>query len=443
MGARCDSATPVTSSTGGRIRKRTNVRIGVAGFLTEPKKTPDGRVYRGRLTLSAIQWTGTGSEVFATATVTMEQLADAAESRILWTDQSVQRGIKPTAPRGTARELPVSDGYPDHNLYIFDAHNADDITEKLLRSERLFLNPLVWNLRPGTFEAYWSEEEDELYLYSGRVFLPDSHHRHQAILKAIRAYRAHSSGYPKFDPARQFKVEVYFLNRADEGDYFFDKNQRPTPTALSKAYDLTTEDDLSTLAKRVLELSPQLDAGVNRATDRLSKKAPHFVTLSTLRELMRTFAASSEVEETELEGLAVIAAEFLEMLAAVRPELRVETTHAERENSLASSAVMMHGYAALMRDYSLDLASLGREKARRMWTERLKKLGPDQTYSYNTWKGDFLSKTNPLWAEIGITKHHPETHRITVANTGGARARAGRALRRHLVDGHPIGPGGD
>jgi hypothetical protein len=57
----------------------------------------------------------------------------------------------------------------------------------------------------------------------------------------------------------------------------------------------------------------------------LSKKAPQFITLSTLRELMRTFAGSTEVEETELEGLAVIAAEFLDLLADVRPELDVET----------------------------------------------------------------------------------------------------------------------
>jgi DNA-sulfur modification-associated len=415
------------------------MRLDVRGFLREPKRNANQSIYRGRLALPAIQWTGTGSDIFATATITMDQLADAAESRILWTDQSVQRGIKPTAPKGTPRELPLSDGYPDNHLYIFDAPNADDITDKLLHSARLFLNPLVWNLRPGTFEAHWSEDDDELFLYSGRVFLPDSHHRHQAILKAVRAYRDHPSGFPKFDPNRQFKVELYFLNREDEGNYFFDKNQRPRPTALSKAYDLTTEDDLSTLAKRVLDLSPRLDAGVNRATDRLSKKAPHFLTLSTLRELMRTFAASSEVEETELEGLAVVAAEFLDMLALVRPELRVETTQAEREDSLASSAVMMHGYAALMRDYSLDLASLGPEKARRLWTERLEKLAPEHPYFSNGWTGDFLSKANPLWAEIGITKQNPETHRIIVANTGGARARAGRALRRYLVEGHAVG----
>ena len=204
------------------------MRIEIDGFVDLPKLNPDGTPYRGRLALSGIQWTGSGGQdVFATVTVTLEQLADAAESRILWTDQSVQRGITPTAPAGIPRELPLSDGYPDSGRYIFDAANADEMTDKILRGERLFLNPLVWNLRPGTFESHWLTGENQLLLYSGKVFLPDSHHRHQAILKAVRSYRDHAASYPKFDPTRQFKVELYFLSREDEGNYFFDKNQRP------------------------------------------------------------------------------------------------------------------------------------------------------------------------------------------------------------------------
>jgi hypothetical protein len=409
------------------------MNIEVTGFLPEPRRTPAGGVYQGRLTLSDVQWTGTGRDIFATVTVTLEQLADAAESRLLWTDQSVQRGIKPTAPPGIDRELAVSDGYPDNRYYIFDHDNADDITAKLLRGERLFLNPLVWNLRPGRFEAYWSADANELYLYSGKVFLPDSHHRHQAILKSARAYRDSPQAYPDFNIARQFKVELYFLDRQDEGNYFFDKNQRPKPTALSKAYDLTTEDDLSTLAKRVLDHSPRLNAGVNRATDRLSKRAPQFVTLSTLRELMHTFAGSNEVEESELEGIAITAAEFLDLLADVRPELNAETPHSARDETLASAAVMMHGYAALMQDYNYDIGRMGHEKARDRWTKRLSRLAPDYAYrGPSNFSGDFLSKSNPLWEELGITRYLPESNRMTVANTGGTRARAGRALRQHL-----------
>lgn len=402
------------------------------GFLDEPRLGADGRPYRGRLTLPNTQWTGTGDESVATVTLTLEQIADAAESRILWTDQSVQRGILPTAPRNTTNELAVSDGYPNPNIYVFDQKNADSMAEKLLRGDRLFLNPLVWNLRPDSFSAYFDEEQQEIFLYAGKVFLPDSHHRHQAILKAIRSYTEHPAGYPKFDPARQFKIELYFLDREGEGNYFYDKNQRPKPTALSKAYDLTTEDDLSTLAKRVLDLNENLNRGTNRVTDRISKKAPYFLTLSTLREVMRSFAGGTEVEDKQLDGLAAIAAEFFDMLAEVRPELLNTTSHTDREGSLASAAVLMHGYAALMQDYSLDRAKMGNSRARSAWKQRLDKLSPNAVYAIDGWSGDFFSDRNPLWQEVGVVQVRPTTGVRTVANNGGSRARAGFALREHL-----------
>ena len=404
----------------------------IEGFLSEAKRTADRGIYRGRLVLPGVQWTGSGEDAVATVTLTLEQIADAAESRLLWTDQSVQRGVLPTAPTGTPNELAISDGYPNEDLYIFDGKNADDIVEKLLRGERLFLNPLVWNLRPEHFEAYWDEGSQEVFIYSGKIYLPDSHHRHQAILKAVRSFRDHPSGYPKFDLARQLKVELYFLDREGEGNYFYDKNQRPKPTALSKAYDLTTEDDLSTLAKRLLELNTNLNAGTNRVTDRLSKKAPYFVTLSTLREVMRTFAGGNEVEDAQLNGLATIADEFFDMLAKVRPELNVETPQSDRDGSLASAAVMMHGYAALMQDYSLDRAKLGHAKARRQWEDKLSLLSPSQLFETDGWEGDFFAQENPLWLDVGIVQVRPDTNTRTVANNGGTRTRAGLALRTYL-----------
>src|SRR5262249_31487371 len=129
----------------------------------------------------------------------------------------------------------------------FDARKADDIAEKLLRGERVFLNPFVWNLRPGTFEAYWDGGDRAIYVYNGRIYLPDSHHRHQAVIKAVRAWRDDPSPRLQFNGNHEFKIELYFLSKEDGGNYFFDKNQLPKPTALSKAYDLTTLDDLSTL----------------------------------------------------------------------------------------------------------------------------------------------------------------------------------------------------
>jgi hypothetical protein len=201
----------------------------VHGFLATPKTDSNGRVYRGRFVCPDVQWTRSSNDLLATFTITAEELADAAENHLLWTDQDVQRGIQPAISPPPPRELCLADGYPD-NRYIFGSANADDIVEKLLKSEKLFLNPLIWNLRPGTFEAYWSSEDRSIYLYTGRFYLPDSHHRQQAILKAVRIWRQARRDYPKFSGSREFKIELYFLNREDEGNYFLIKiNGRNPP----------------------------------------------------------------------------------------------------------------------------------------------------------------------------------------------------------------------
>src|SRR5262245_13080826 len=93
----------------------------IDGFLTSSKKSAGGNPRSGRFTCHDVQWTGAGGEALATVTVTAEELADAAESQLLWTDQGVQRGIQPGLVPAPARELALSQGYPDPKLYIFDS----------------------------------------------------------------------------------------------------------------------------------------------------------------------------------------------------------------------------------------------------------------------------------------------------------------------------------
>jgi hypothetical protein len=414
-------------------------KIAIKGFLTQPKKTAGGSTYHGRFTCHDVQWTGEGPDMLGTFTITAAELADAAESSLLWTDQAVQRGIRPDVIPPPDRELAVGSGYPDPKLYIFDANNADDITEKLLRGERLFLTPLVWNLRPGRFEAFWDKTRASLYLYSGKIYLPDSHHRQQAILKAVRAYRDSKSSYPKFSPDKQFKIELYFLSREDEGNYFFDKNQRPRPTAKSKAYDLTTLDDLSLLAKKVIEMSNALRENVNRVTDRLTARNPQVITLSTLREMMKLLAPRESLDELEIEGIATVAATFYDLLAETRSELgRMETSdrRAVRERLIVDAAVMMHGYASLMRSFNEAIAERGLMHARNEWHKKLKRLGKDREYAYGGWRGEFFDKYNPLWQRIGVVKPGKDGTKLTVLNTGAARSECGRVLRQFMaVDG--------
>jgi hypothetical protein len=408
-------------------------KIEVKGFSKKSKKTAGGSLYYGRFTCPDVQWTGEHQELLATFTITAEELADAADSQLLWTDQDVQRGIKPGMPPATARELSVGAGYPDPQLYIFNAEKADDIAEKLLRGERVFLSPLVWNLRPGTFEAFWDEKTSQIHLYNGRIYLPDSHHRQQGIIKAVRAHRESTTDYPRFSPSKQFKVELYFLSKADEGNYFFDKNQRPQPTAKSKAYDLTTLDDLSLLAKRVIEKSVALTDNVNRVTDRLTARNPQAITLSTLREMMKSFTPDDSLDEPEIDGLATVAATFYDLLAEIRSELgRMDQPGRKRvrEVLVVDAAVMMHGYAALMSDFNAAIPDGGVRKATNEWRNKLERLGPDKHYSFNQWSGDLFEKRNPLWQRLGVVKPGKDGKKLTVVNTGGARSACGRVLRQ-------------
>lgn len=402
------------------------------GFIDEPKRDATSQIYRGRFVCPGVQWTGDGNDAFCTFSITAGQLTDAALSDLIWTDQAVQRGIKPNVLDTPPKEISLHAGYPD-NRYVFDAANADDIVTKLLHNQRLFLSPLVWNLRLNQFQAFWSEQENAIFIYSGRIYLPDSHHRHQAIVKATNIKREAPNEYASFAEDTQYKVELYFLTREDEGNYFFDKNQRPKPTALSKAFDLSTADDLSVLAKGVISESSALRGNVNRVTDRLVKSDPSVVTLSTLREVMRSIVSSDFVEQTEMEGLAVAIASFFDLLATVRQEITKldrPSRNAVREKLLVDAAVMFYGYGALAREYVNDIPTLGTSKTKRTWTDRLKRLSSKHEYQFDTWNGDLFEKKNPFWEHMGVTKKNASTGRLTVMNTGAARAAAQRALRR-------------
>lgn len=406
----------------------------VDGLLAEPRTRASGAPYPGRFSCHQVQWTLTGTDTLATFTITARELADAAENSLIWTDQDVQRGIKPGLPLRAAREIPLSEGYPDPSVYIFDEDKANEIAEKLLSGDRVFLNPLIWNLRPGKFEAYWNRETGELYIYSGRIYLPDSHHRHQGILKAVRTFDEEPGSYPSFTPEMQFKVELYFLSKEDEGNYFFDKNQRPKPTAKSKAYDLTTQDDLSLLAKRVVERSEALRGNINRVTDRLTAANPQVMTLSTLRQMMELLAPSDAMDETEIEGLALVAATFYDLLAQTRPELggvdRAERQAIRRE-SLVDSAVMMFGYAYLMVEFNRAIAEHGFDRAVREWNKKLRRI--TVPYGYGQWHGDLFARDNPLWRDLGILKPSKASPRLTLSNTGASRSQCGRALKQLMA----------
>ena len=408
----------------------------IIGFREAPERTASGATYTGRLCCDDVQVTGDGSDVLITFTVTARQLVDAAKTEMLWTDQDVQRGVRPEVTKKVDKELSLSRGYPAQDTYVFSAEAADDMTEKLLRGQRLFINPLVWNLRPGTFDAFYDAAERKIYIYDGKVYLPDSHHRHQAILKAASVYKSAPNEYPHFDLNKQFKVELYFLKKTDEGNYFFDKNQRPTPTSKSKAYDLTSQDDLSVLAKRVIDLTPSLSGNVNRVTDRLTAKNANLLTLSTLRETLKHAADSQGFDESEIEGFAHVASTVFQLLTETRPELgklSLSERKLVRANLLVDAPIIFQAYSAFISDFNADVATLGLSKATDLWRVKFQKIGPSVRYFDGVWSGDIFRRDNPLWTRLGILKPGA-SGKPSMSNSRAARIQAIRALRAVIAN---------
>ena len=398
------------------------------------RRAADGSLDPGVLTLPDVQWASNGSDVAGTCVLTVGQLEAAATARVLWTDQNVQRGVRPEIDPPPPTLLPLADGYPDPTKYIFDSANADDMVEKLLDGVRVRLNPLVWNLRPSAFEAYYDPNTRRFHLYRGQVFLPDSHHRHQALLKAISVWRDAPDDYPDFGPDSQFTVEMYFMSVADEAEYFFEKNQLGRRADRSRAYELTSQDALALTAKRFAELTPALRGNVNRVTDRLTSRNPQIVTLSTLRTMAETFFSRDDPPTpVEADRAAALMSRFYDMLVEVRPELgplplaeRVEV----RQNSLVDQAVMMHGYASLMRSFAEDYDSQ-EQAAVTQWRRALRRIKASDPYRSGRWSGDFFSRDNPLWASIGVLQQ-TKSGRLAVSNTRQTRDVVTRTLFSRL-----------
>jgi hypothetical protein len=407
----------------------------VDGLLDEPIARRGGALHAGRFQIDNLLLVDNPDDVHLTASLSVRDLADAADGNLLYTDQIVQRGIKPG--KAGEVELSLADGYPDPDVYIFYEDKADEIASALLSGQKLHLSPLVWNLRPGHFQGYLDTSARNLVLYSGRIYLPDGHHRHQGIVQAFRIWQTAQDEYPDFDVDRLFTVDVYFMSRQEEAQYFFEKNVLGKDVDKSKSFDLTTRDPLSNLAKALIDKSPSLKGNVNRVTDRLSAASPQVITLSTLHTMMqRVVGEDSAPGDERIEELATWLAAFYEMLAEVRPELgllSLEDRQKARRESMAGQAVLMHGFAELMREFVNDVEADGLEDAARNWKSRLAPLGKAKTYKSEDgeFSDDLFLRTNPLWRELGVIQS-TRSGRDAVSNVRQTRDSVADLLRERV-----------
>jgi hypothetical protein len=149
--------------------------------------------------------------------------------------------------------------------------------------------------------------------------------------------------------------------------------------------------------------------------------------------MMKPLAPEASFDESEMEGLATVAATFYDLLAKVRPEigkLAESERRIVRKQLIVDSAVMMHGYASLMREFNDAIATDGLKKASSDWLGKLECLSSRRRYTFEQWSGDLFEKRNPLWQRIGVVKPGRDGKNLTVLNTGAARSECGRILRQ-------------
>lgn len=93
----------------------------------------------------------------------------------------------------------------------------------------------------------------------------------------------------------------------------------------------------------------------------------------------------------------------------------------------------IHGYAALMRQYNIDIGEKGTRAAQADWQARLIRLSASRVYRFDSWRGDFFDKRNPLWQRVGVVKPGRDGKSLTVLNTGAARGECGRVLSQFMA----------
>lgn len=100
---------------------------------------------------------------------------------------------------------------------------------------------------------------------------------------------------------------------------------------------------------------------------------------------------------------------------------------------MAGQAVTMYGYAELMQRFLSDVEEEGEYTAIEAWEELLEGLRDSETYKHPgpKYSGDFLSRENPLWLELGALQK-TKSGKLTVSNTRQTRDQMAQALVSRL-----------
>jgi hypothetical protein len=304
------------------------------------------------------------------AVVTASDIAELYRTGFLRIDPEKQRGIDPVSGK-----------------QVIDQKKIETWTDELIHQDAIF-GELSWNLRRPESEIEYDRDGKRLRILRGGATIPDSWHRHKAVLQAHDS-AARGSG---FDVLRRFSVRIYHVTAEDEARIFYALNQEGKPADSTRSKWLYPKEIPQKIARELVEKSPYLTAdNVDTVRDRLSRRNPRLAAFNTFAKAMES--AWSDVSVTATDHVVPWLVGFWDKLVGVLPELKkldIAARRTVRERSLADSGVAIHGYIRLarrMHDTGAALSNLER------LAEPLELDGATVP---------FFSRSNPEWARRGI-----------------------------------------
>ena len=303
---------------------------------------------------------------------------------------------------------------------MVDQHRVADMADKMFQGQ-LYGGALCWNLRPHEVQYTYDAAQQRLCIVAGKPTIPDSNHRHQAILKVYKLVKERGYGFD-FN-TYEFPLLIELLDLDGERGLFYEYNQLGKPANPTRSKWLNQADLHNRLTSMVIELS-HLNRHVELVTNNLSKNSTKVVTFNTLSTAIAK--AFPQVDETNLHDISGYLVNFLNYLSTVRPEvgyLPLAQQQRVRADGIGDSGLAFLGYIALA----------GEVMGAPDWQVYVDRLGHSYRHLKDNaeevvWEGNLMSRENPLWH--GTVLITGRSGNLSVINQKASRAFMHETLRQ-------------
>ena len=292
---------------------------------------------------------------------------------------------------------------------VIDDDKVTRWAEELANGEGI-LGQLTWNFRQGETEIHYDPAEKKLAVTYGEAHIPDSGHRHLAIVEAAKSVERGSN----FDLGRKVSVRIYNVAKEDEPRIFYAYNQEGTKADPTRSKWLFPKEATQRIASEFVRRAPDLSGNVDTVRDRISRKNPRLTAFNTVSRAFEDNWEGADIGGDNFEPTVEWLIKFWEKLNRVLPQLGkldIAKRRAIRNDSVIDSAVAIHGYIALAYRMYKDAVPL----------DRLEKLEPN-----------FFDRKNPLWERIGVLASGVRKDGTKVTNIRNAN-QSRRAMRDALL----------